>query len=284
MHVHGGGGCCTRSLHATKPAPLTTTSVTAERPHDAIAAVVLWVAVLVVLGAAAPASPSQPRIPARRILFIGNSLTTANDLPARIQALAGSVGDHLDCRAVAFPDFSLEDHWSQGDARRAISEGGWSIVVLQQGPSSLPESRVVLVDYTRRFATEARRIGARTALYMVWPSRDRLQYFDDVSASYAAAAHDVGGMLLPVGEAWRAAWRHDATLDLYGPDGFHPTLLATQLAALVIYQAVSGRPPIGLGATPTAPSPLWLHLGLSPAQGLLVEQAATEANARFGVR
>ena len=221
---------------------------------------------------------------ARRILFIGNSLTTANDLPARLQALASSVGDHLECRAVAFPDFSLEDHWRQGDARRAIGEGGWSMVVLQQGPSSLPESRVLLVDFTRRFATEARRIGAQTALYMVWPSRARLGDFDGVSASYAAAAHDVGGMLLPVGEAWRAAWRHDATVGLYGPDGLHPTVLATQLAALVMYQALSGRPPIRPGATPIPPFPLWPHVGLSPAQGLLLEQAAAEANARFGFR
>ena len=255
-----------------------------QRPHPTFAVITVWVAAMVGLCVAVPSAIPQAVAPARRILFIGNSLTTANDLPARLQALASSVGDHLECRAVALPGFSLEDHWGQGDAKRAIGEGGWSIVILQQGPSSLLESRAVLVDYTRRFATEARRIGARTALYMVWPSRDRLQYFDDVSASYAAAAHDVGGMLLPVGEAWRAAWRRDATLNLYGPDGFHPTQLATQLATLVIYQAVTGKSPIGSGGTSAPPSPLWPHLGLSPSQGSLLEQAATEANARFGFR
>jgi hypothetical protein len=253
-----------------------------QRLHHTFAAGTLCVAVLVGFRVVTPASIPRGFAAGHRILFIGNSLTTANDLPARIQALASSVGDHLECRAVAFPNFSLEDHWNQGDARRAIGEGGWSIVVLQQGPSSLPESRVVLVEYTKRFATEARRIGARTALYMVWPSRARLADFDGVSASYAAAAHDVGGMLWPVGEAWRFAWRRDATLGLYGPDGFHPTLLATQLAALLIFQAVSAPPPTGVRATPTAPTSLWPHLGLSPAQGLLIEQAATEANARFG--
>jgi hypothetical protein len=255
-----------------------------RRPHHAFAAVTLGIGALVGSPLVMPASMSQPRAPAHRILFIGNSLTTANDLPTRLQALARAVGDDLECRTVAFPDFSLEDHWNQGDASRAIGEGGWSVVVLQQGPSSLPESRLLLIDFTRRFAAEAGRIGARTALYMVWPSRARLGDFDGVSASYAAAAHDVGGMLLPVGEAWRAVWRHDATVDLYGPDGFHPTVLATQLAALVIYDAVRGRPPNRPGQTPTPPSPLWPHLGLSPAQGLLLEQAAAEANARFGIR
>jgi hypothetical protein len=233
---------------------------------------------------AMPASIARQIAPARRILFVGNSLTTMNDLPARVQALAASAGEGLECRAVAFPDFSLEDHWVQGDAKRAIHEGAWSIVVLQQGPSSLPESRRLLIDYTRRFAGEVRSINARTALYMVWPSRARLADFDGVSASYTAAARDVGGLLFPVGEAWRAAWRHDMTLALYGEDSFHPTTLASHLAALVIYQQVSGRSPIGLSAALTSLFPRWAPAPMSPDRTSLIEHAAAEANARFGLR
>jgi len=251
-----------------------------------------WSAILVatvftaLVGSHVPTSASspQPAAPTRRILFVGNSLTTANDLPARVQALAASVGDHLEARAVAFPDFSLEDHWKQGDATRVIGEGGWSIVVLQQGPSSLPESRRLLIDYTRRFAGEARQIGARTALYMVWPSRARLADFDSVSASYSAAARDVRGLLLPVGEAWRAAWRRDNAVALYGDDGFHPTPLATHLAALVIYQQVGGRSPIGLGATLASSFPRWAPTPMASALASLLEASAAEANARFALR
>jgi hypothetical protein len=229
-------------------------------------------------------SRSERVAPVRKVLFVGNSLTMANDLPARVQALAASVGDHLDCRAVAFPDFSLEDHWKQGEATRVIGEGGWSIVILQQGPSSLPESRRLLIDYARRFDGEARRVGARTALYMVWPSRARFTDFDGVSASYAAAALDVGGLLMPVGEAWRAAWRRDDAVALYSDDGFHPTPLATHLAALVIYQQLSGRSPIGLSATLSSRSPQGTSVTMSAADALRLEQAAAEANARFARR
>src|SRR5581483_7906932 len=90
-----------------------------------------------------------------RVLFIGNSLTAANDLPAVLQQLAVAAHRPLTCRAVAFGGYSLEDHWNHGEARRAIAEGGWSFVVLQQGPSALPESRVLLVEYARRFAADA---------------------------------------------------------------------------------------------------------------------------------
>lgn len=181
-----------------------------------------------------------------RILFIGNSLTTANNLPALVEALARADGPvRIETRTVAFPDHSLEDHWNRGDAVRAIREGKWDVVVLQQGPSALPESRTLLREFTKGFNAEISKAGARTALYMVWPSSSRASDFDAVSRSYASAAADVGGLLLPAGDAWRAAWRRDKALALYGPDGFHPSALGTYLSALVIYRQVTGRSVIG---------------------------------------
>ena len=177
-----------------------------------------------------------------RLLFIGNSLTYANELPAMVCALARSAGRQAICESVAKPDYGLEEHWNDGAARRAIARG-WDVVVLQQGPSALPESRSLLIAYTRRFDAEIKKAGARTALYMVWPSRARHGDFPGVSQSYAAAAKDVQGLLLPAGDAWRAAWAADAALPLYDPDGFHPSPVGTYLAALVIYEQVFASPP-----------------------------------------
>src|SRR5260221_4044773 len=111
---------------------------------------------LVVLSACAPATKAAPAT--TRVLFVGNSLTTVNDVPALVGQLAAASAQRYEYRTVAFNGYSLEDHWNRGDAQRAIAEGGWSIVVLQQGPSALPESRVLLVDYARRFATDAHRV------------------------------------------------------------------------------------------------------------------------------
>ena len=177
-----------------------------------------------------------------RLLFIGNSLTYANELPAMVCALARSAGRQAICESVAKPDYGLEEHWNDGEARRVIARG-WDVVVLQQGPSALPESRRLLLAYTRRFDGEIKMAGARTALYMVWPSRARRGDFPGVSQSYAAAANHVKGLLLPAGDAWRAAWATDAGLALYGPDGFHPSPTGTYLAALVIYEQIFASPP-----------------------------------------
>ena len=94
----------------------------------------------------------QSQAPARamRVLFIGNSLTAWNELPQVVARLAQADGQPQPLvRMVAVGGFSLEDHWHQGDARRAIADGPWDVVVLQQGPSALPESRRLLVEYAR---------------------------------------------------------------------------------------------------------------------------------------
>ena len=177
-----------------------------------------------------------------RILFIGNSLTYANNLPAMVCELARSAGRPAACESVARPDYGLEEHWNEKEARQAIARG-WDVVVLQQGPSALSESRRLLIAYTRRFDAEIKKAGARTALYMVWPSRARRGDFPGVSQSYAAAAKDVKGLLLPAGDAWRAAWATDAGLPLYDADGLHPSPMGSYLAALVIYEQIFAAPP-----------------------------------------
>ena len=205
------------------------------------------------LGAVACASQSAtgPRVvgEGRRILFVGNSLTYVNDLPGIVQALADSAGgDRLAVETVAGPDMALVDHWNAGTARREIARGGWGLVVLQQGPSSVEANRDSLRIFARRFAAEIAKVGARPALYSVWPTSGRQQDFPRAIESYTLAASDVSGLLFPVASAWLAAWQRDATLQLYAADGLHPTVAGSYLAALVMYAKILNRSPVGLPA------------------------------------
>jgi hypothetical protein len=196
----------------------------------------------------APVASAQTPPTEQRVLFIGNSLTYSNDLPALVATLARARGVRMSSASVAFPNYSLEDHWQRGDALREIRKGGWSLVVLQQGPSAAPESQVLLREYVKRFDKEIKGVGARTSLYMVWPSRARPQDFDGVVRSYTTAAKDVNAQLFPAGDAWRAVWARDASLELYSPDGLHPSPLGTYVAALVIVKTAFGISPQELPA------------------------------------
>jgi hypothetical protein len=205
---------------------------------------------LIVLLALASCSGSNAAVDPRpgapagslRVLFIGNSLTYVNDLPGTVAQLAASRSPAIEVASVAHPNFALIDH-AEGlsNALEIIAQGGWDYVVLQQGPSALPLSRDTLVIATRLLDAHINAAGGRSALLMVWPESSRFAVFDDVRNSYRLAAAEVGGLFLPAGEAWRAAWGADPQLLLYGPDGYHPSELGTYIAALVVYEGITGK-------------------------------------------
>jgi len=170
-----------------------------------------------------------------RVLFVGNSLTATNDLPAYVAGLADASGRKLEYRMITVGGYNLEDHWHLGEARRALASRSWDYVVMQQGPSALPESQVNLQAWAIRFADEARSKGTRPALMTVWPESYRQAALPDVIKSYRRAAGAAGAELLPAGAAWQEAWRCDRRVGLYGGDGFHPSPTGTYAAALVVY-------------------------------------------------
>ena len=241
-----------------------------------------WCGILAVtmVAGACSSSPSGPALPplhgeGRHLLFIGNSLTYWNDLPLIVQALADSAGgEPLAVMTVAYPDYNLDDHRARGTALRAIATGGWEVVVLQQGPSSLPENRAQLRASAAGLDELIRDVGGTTALYSVWPSDARRADFDAAIESYTLAAQDVSGTLFPVASAWLAAWRRDAALPLYSADGLHPSVAGSYLAALVMYAALYDRSPVGLPARVRLIS--GSEIGVTPAVAAVLQAAAAE--------
>ena len=203
-----------------------------------------------------------------RILFIGNSLTSANDLPRLVCAIARDSGHEARCESVTFGNFSLNDHLLEGTAVRRLRDERWDIVVLQQGPSALDSSRAELLQVSRRFADLIRKSGARPALYSVWPWRSRSFDFPNVAETYRLAARTSSGLYFPVTDAWLRVQKADRTIALYGPDDFHPTLGATYLAAMVIHRVIFGE----------------LPEHLPPLDGLTENQVATMRDAAIHAR
>jgi hypothetical protein len=183
-----------------------------------------------------------------KVLFIGNSLTYENDLPRTVAQLALSAGlPKCYCVAIAYPNFALEDHWDFGDAVDAIEGEEWDFVVMQQGPSGASQaSRDYLVQWATVFGNLIDEHGAQSVMYGVWPSLERSFDFPNVTESYRTAADAIGALFAPAGEAWQLAWAQDSTLPLYAADDFHPSPMGTYLAALVIFERVYGRSPVGV--------------------------------------
>lgn len=223
---------------------------------------------------AAVATPSAQDAPPQRVLFVGNSLTATNDLPAILCRMANATARTLTCASETQPNFGLDDHWKRGKARKRVGDK-WDLVVLQQGPSSLPESREMLVAWSQEWAKEIRKKKARPAVLMVWPSKQRESDFERVSKSWRLAATKAPALLLPAGDAWRAAWTIDPALPLYGEDGFHPSRAGSYLAALATYHAIFGDLPPALTELERANEIAGGELGLTQAQLGVLREAVT---------
>lgn len=241
----------------------------------------MWVlATSMVFTLAAYGCNEDPVVPSGEdfaILFIGNSLTYSNDLPGmlgRLFELAGVEGVVIGEEAL--PSFGLPDHWVRSSTRERLAEGEWDVVVLQQGPSAT-EGRPYLLEFTALFAEEIRAAGATPAMYMVWPAEERFFDFDGVLDSYRTAAEENDALFFPSGEAWRVAWEREPALELYGLDRFHPSEMGTYLAALVMFEQLSGRDPTTLLSIIPAESGI---VPLDPELALLLQESAVTANAR----
>ncbi len=214
------------------------TSVTGRRRrHFGIAAYLTAVAAC----SLAPAGPA-PSGADVDVLLVGNSLTSTNDLPAMVADIASADGATWLVRGRTAANFSLEDHWNAG-AADAIRSTAADFVVLQQGPSSLPQNAQHLAYWSSQFASVIREAGGRPVLFMVWPSRERWDALEAVRASYAGAAEEVDGLFAPAGSVWGRLLEADPAMPLTLSDGFHPSRLGTFAAALTIYGTLTGKDP-----------------------------------------
>lgn len=183
-----------------------------------------------------------------RVLFLGNSLTAGNDVPGLVQAMARLQGVDLQQVAVHPGGYAIEDHWRDG-RQALLASGDFDVLILQQGPSTLPESQTHLRQWTITWADEARHYGTRPALYMVWPVRTQTNGFALVSDSYRHAALAADAVVFPVGETWQAALHADPSVQLYSSDNLHALPAGSFLAAMVIARGLVSLDPARVPAS-----------------------------------
>ena len=169
---------------------------------------------------------------AKRVLFIGNSLTFWNQ---GVDVMVKKLVPGIETSRVAVGGATLETLWNNDEAKLACADNQ-DVVVLQE---DLPETTQASF---RRHATlwceHVRKYGAEPVFYAAW-AYDRLPTFDDdaICAEHARAAEENNARLANVGAARTAG---PEGLDLFDDDREHPSLAGTYLAACVIAATIYG--------------------------------------------
>ncbi|MEO9485567.1 MAG: SGNH/GDSL hydrolase family protein [Ekhidna sp.] len=171
---------------------------------------------------------------AKKILFVGNSLTYTNNLPSLVEQEAKSRGLKVKTISLAHPNYAIIDHWNDGEVQKYIKSQKYDYLVVQQGPSSQSEGRRMLIEDGNKLQKLCEQSGVKLVYFMVWPSRKYYHTFDGVIKNHKEAAEKNGAILCPVGEAWKSYFENTNDYSLYSSDGFHPSPKGSRLAAEVI--------------------------------------------------
>lgn len=224
-------------------------------------------ALVLAVGAHAACTPSQRATPAEsttRVLFVGNSYTYYNNLPAVFEQLARAGHQPgVEARMVTAGGATLRDLWQKGEALRALRGARWSHVVLQEqstlGINYLLDGKPRVTSdeafrpWAVRWAEEVAKTGAAATFYLTWARRDTPDDQAALNHAYMRAAREGHAAVAPVGLAWARVRAQNPSLQLFDDDGSHPSPAGTYLAACALYASIFDRDPTGLPATVRGP-------------------------------
>jgi hypothetical protein len=184
------------------------------------------------------------------VLFVGNSLTQANDLPTVFKRFAAESSLHadVDVRSITPGGAFLSDHWKRGEVVAQLRNQRPNFLIIQ-GQSTEPLSASQNFAYCAAFfKAEADRVHATTILFSTWARPAGDSYYEEATSggspaemqvrlnrAYSTLAQNIGAMLAPVGVAWDLAQKQKLQL-LDGTQ--HPSPAGTYLAAAVLFHAV----------------------------------------------
>jgi len=221
-----------------------------------------------------------------KVLFIGNSYTSVNDLPSLVVALS-EAGDErkIEAHRHLVGGCTLERHVKETGALNKIREQKWDVVVLQEQSLRPVVGRDLMFEYAPILHAEIEKQGAQTVFYLTWarlhipemqegsdpvesPEYAKMMFeisgaakttdFNSwckqnevglrggLNGSYCSLADKLEAKVAPVGIAWKKALMADPPFVLHRPDKSHPNPAGTYLAACVFYATLLDRSPVGL--------------------------------------
>ena len=220
------------------------------------------------------------------VLFVGNSYTSANDMPHLLSAIATSLGERMEVDMAAPGGYTWQQHAEDQATQARIREKNWTFIVLQEQsqrpdwPASQLERDVIPPALQLDRIIHEGHASTKTVFFETWgykegDSRNCANLPETctyegmqsrLSATYAGLARQTGGLLAPVGTAWRRVRISHPEIELYASDGIHPSKQGSYLAACVFYEALFRKTVTGAD-----------KLGLRGTEAEILQRAAQEA-------
>jgi hypothetical protein len=194
-----------------------------------------------------------------RILFVGNSYfyynnSLHNHVSALVKADDAALGGRVQFKSATIGGAALQHHnlpHLLEPGRIGVAQPfQWVVMQGGSGESLSAQRREIFRKTATENAALVRAAGGQVALYMthayVKPHpRVNASNAKSTQTMYVDVGNDIQALVIPVGLAFEVAYQRYPNLKLHHPDGTHPGLLGTYLAACTTYAALYGRSPVG---------------------------------------
>lgn len=194
-----------------------------------------------------------------RVLFVGNSFTGRNDMPAMFQKIARAGGYKVYVEWIYEGGTSLYKYANYKTEEGALfyeklREKQWDYVVLQE-QSCKPVKYPSNVEWSvNKLVKAVKRTGAEPVLFMTWvhkrgsafykasyAKKHRItpaRFYKKVSEFYSDLGNANDICVASVGTAFWRCSQYWPRIELYKSDKVHPTKEGSYLAACVFYTAI----------------------------------------------
>lgn len=202
----------------------------------------------------------------KKVLFIGNSYTAANNLPLLVNNMATSTGDVLIYDSNTPGGYRFMDHASNPTTLAKINSDNWDYVALQAQSQETSLSQTEMETDVFPFAealSDAIRANnecSQPLFYMTWGRKNgdaancairpwvcTYEEMDDlIKVTYLFMSETNSSELAPAGAVWRYLRENHPNLEMYSSDGSHPSLAGTYAVACAFYTMIYKKDPTSI--------------------------------------
>jgi len=210
----------------------------------------------------------------KKVLFIGNSYTYVNDLPALLSSVAQSTGDSVIYDSNCIGGYTFQLHSTNATTLQKIAQGNFDFVVLQEQsqlpsfPISQVQSSVYPYAKTLDSLINVANPCTETVFYMTWgrkngdasncPNWPPICTYSGMDSllrmRYEYMANANSALVSPVGAVWRYIRNNFPAIELYSADESHPSLAGSYAAACTFYSIVFRKNPTAITFSSTLDS------------------------------
>ncbi|MFA7106988.1 MAG: hypothetical protein WC154_06755, partial [Candidatus Izemoplasmatales bacterium] len=200
----------------------------------------------------------------KRVLFLGNSYTSVNNLPQMITDLAASAGDNVVIDSNTPGGQTFQGHSTNSTSLQKIMLGNWDFVVLQEQSQrpSFPDSQVEVEVFPYAHILDSLinvyNSCGETMFYMTWgrkngdadncvswPPLCTYEGMDSLlNLRYMMMANNENAVVSPVGAVWKYLRQNHPLIELYQSDESHPSLAGSYAAACCFYTSIFRKDPM----------------------------------------